>query len=751
MTSRHCFSRTMREDLRHKMWMVALSVLGNLLALPVLYLLYTGQAGDGMEKITDLNRQINGIASFFRKLLPVSAGIIAVAGALIVGLAGFRYVFYKNRTDTYHSIPVKRRTLFLTGWLNGLLVWLIPFLVSLLATGLLAGTKLVLLSEKARTLSLPPMEGGAEGYGVVVFSVGEMLEKLFCAAAVVFILFLLVYHLTLLAVMLCGNILNTLVTLLVLGVGGIAVYFLIWSFFDLYLDTFLSTLSTESIQWIFHLSPLADALYLLLDFCSAEEQVFRSGYLGSLAVAGILGVLAFIAYQKRPSELAGQGLKNRLVKILIQLVASLCAAMGGWLVFWMITEEIVWSVFGTLLVGILTFGILEIVFSMEFRAFFRHKLEMATVLAAGLLIGFGFYGDWIGYDTYLPDKEEIAEISIYSDFCTNITEWKGGADREAHINKLHIQDAAAAYAFLETAVAYTENGLTEEISGQYPYDEAEWVTAKVVLKNGRSYYRGYRVSCHDNQAALALLSSPEYMELNYVMEEEVLSEITDVRLSRSSGQIEFSLLDQKVREHTRLLIEAYNQDVRRNPAATICGEGRLLCAVVLRRGHTYVRYLDVYDFMENTREVLRQMGYAEYADPIALEELDRIEISAYVDSDDSRNPLSAARNTYGVYGQAEASAAEESLQETADYDEKMDYIGEVTVTITETEQLEELLSLLSYKYPHRGGGAFQNGFGGNIILVYKDGTEQDAPIAMGTLPEKYVRMFAEIDLQEEGK
>ena len=35
MTSKHCFFRMMKEDFRHKIWMLVLSVLGNMMAVPV--------------------------------------------------------------------------------------------------------------------------------------------------------------------------------------------------------------------------------------------------------------------------------------------------------------------------------------------------------------------------------------------------------------------------------------------------------------------------------------------------------------------------------------------------------------------------------------------------------------------------------------------------------------------------------------------------------------------------------------------
>lgn len=744
MTSRHCFSKMMREDLRHKSWMVALSVLGNMLALPVLYLLYVGQTQDIVREanLTGIYRKTVVIGSFFGQVLPVSAGFIAIAGALIVGLSGFRYVFHKNMTDTYQSLPVKRKHLFLTGWLNGLLIWLIPFLVSMSVTLLLAGTKLVMLLEKAKTFP-------GNGRDYAVFTMGELLKNALSISFILLTVFLLVYHLTLLAVMLCGNILNTLVTVLVSGVGGISLYLFVRCFFDCYLDTFYGTTGVYEMEWVFHASPLADAVYLLADFCAADRPGIGHWCLVAFGMAWLLWAVSFLAYEKRPSELAEQGLKNRPVRILLRTTVSFGASLGGWLLFWMITEQLVWSVFGALLFGIFVYGVTDIVFYMEFKAFFRHKLLLSGVMAAALLLELGFRFDLMGYDTYLPSEDEIAEIAVYSVNTSN-NSWMELTDPESRAGKMCMQDAAAAYAFLETAVK-AEDGTQD--TGEEPLNySAEMVNTRVRLKNGKTYYRRYMVRSCDNQAALALMTSPEYLEACCMPAEAELfgegSSITNVRMLRKgSDQIELDMTQKGAQETAGKLVAAYNQDVCENPEALICGDGRVLSSIELRSGYTVVWDFDVYDFMEHTREVLRQTGYAEYADPVAAEELEGIAICVYGVWSDGENPVSTAKNKYGVFSVGEDPGLPETV-ETADWKMSEDADGEIRLLVTDTAEMEELLSLLSYCHPEHNGGAFAPEYASGILLIFRDGTEVETNIALGALPEKYIQRFGEIDLRE---
>ncbi len=47
MTSKHLFFKAMKEDMRHKLWMAALSVLGNFLVLTVGWMIWRSNAFRG--------------------------------------------------------------------------------------------------------------------------------------------------------------------------------------------------------------------------------------------------------------------------------------------------------------------------------------------------------------------------------------------------------------------------------------------------------------------------------------------------------------------------------------------------------------------------------------------------------------------------------------------------------------------------------------------------------------------------------
>ena len=750
MTSKHCFSKVMREDFRHKTWMLALSVLGNLLAIPVAFLIYSGRRtyytmSINSSEATPLLRDAQILANVFSGTLPIAAGIIAIAGAVIVGLFGFRYVFHRNMTDTYHSMPVKRRTLFLAGWLNGLLIWFVPFLVSLLITLLIGEVRLASLRRQFEALTVVTAEEMGAYQGCMTG--GQLFSLSLRFAVVLLVAFLLVYHLVLLAVMLCGNILNTLVTTAVLGGGVVSVYLLVQAFCASYLNTFVSVMSKSrtSLYAAVHASPFADAVYVLYDFCKEGGDVLSQNVLISLIIALVLGCLAFVTYLRRPSELAEQGTKNRLVCLAVQFVGSLCAAFGGWLIFMAVTNEtLAWSVFGTLLAGVMAFGVLNVIFNMDFKAFFRHKPVMLAVLAVGLLTGFAFEWDWAGYDRYLPAEEEIAEISIYNYRYNNMDGWNGISEPDSAIEKVHIKDAEAAYAFLRDA---SEPETVPYGDSEYAY--AEEFYAKVTLKNGRSYYRKYVVGSRCSQSLLALLTTPEYMEVSYMVDDETLSECSSIQITRGDETAYLALTSEQSRKMVEAVAAAYNRDAAERPAALLCGGGRTYCTLSLMTGrYTSNRSLEVNDEMENTIAALKEYGYAAYVEPVQAEDVAEIRLGIYLNwwdsQDDGLDLVEKARRLYEVPAGdgSETQAAEEIVNPVSTQRvDVVNYDNGFWLSVTESSEIEELLEMISYEYSDICGGVFRGGCVTCVEIVLKDGKNLRVMFPTGKLPEKYILRF----------
>ena len=751
MTSKHCFFRMMKEDFRHKIWMLVLSVLGNMMAVPVTYLISV-DTGSNVVTVRNLTSQIGRLGNFFVDTLMITGGIVAIAGALIVGLAGFRYVFHRNMVDTYHSIPVRRRTLFLVNWLNGFLIWFGPFLAALVVTVLLGLGKLSFLRNSLSSLVMSEAEKKTVSFWLTG---GGLLKEALISLLALTTAFLLVYHLVLLAVMICGNMLNTLVTTAVLGTGALAIWALFHAFCGEYFYTFVQNAHTGYRQ-IMYASPLASSIVLLIrrgDYYELNGgSLFWLDVAINLGLALGMGLLAFYGYRRRPSELAEQGLRIKPVRFLIQIAVSLGAAMGGWIFFYMIGESagLVWGIFGAVLAGGVAFGVLDIIFHMDFKSFFDHKILMGVMVAAGVCTGLLFYYDWLGYDSYLPEAEELAEIAVYNNLRSNGYGSYYDLDHTEHpLNSVHIRDIEAAYAFLESVTMPVRADM-EEAGG---YDD-ELILTKVTLHNGRTYYRKYTVTKKNDEPAYKLLSSPEYLDVNFRIGPEEGESYRTINLSRGYSYQEIQMNTEEGIRLFEAVCQGYNRDLEENPKAFICGDGRLLCSIKLFDEHyNFSRYLEVFEGMTHTREALRQQGFTEFAEPEDAENVEEIRLSLgyrYMEEEGGYDLVTMAREVYGVNpaeGPEEAADDTEAGYNPATADQKTMSSDEIVLHITDKEEIKELLELLSFEETRNyNGGAFRERQVYQITLIPVEKEESvvsEIPmsISYGTLPEKYILRF----------
>ncbi len=415
MTSKISFFKIAKEDLRRRIWMVALSCLGNFLALPVAFLLlnrdYLDRISRNMSETSDAQRIYGYYMDFFRTYAIVTVGIVLVLGALITAIWGFRYLYSRKMVDLYHSVPVKRGRFFFVVYLNGLLIWLIP---------LLAATTVTVILIFANMASL----GALSYFGSVL----GMILRMICVAL---ICYLTLYHFLLVCIMLSGNVVNALFTSAVLGVSAVTFYGMVQLLCSAFFDTFVELpVSYNHVMWA---SPLITPIILMSEFAADAS--------GALLIAGIDNTadfslflrlanaavlifnlwMAYRLYKKRPSELAEHGVDHRHAQTLIRSCASILAGLFGSMVFlWMLDKDAIgWQIFGILLCGIFAFGVSDIILHMNFKSFFAHKLQMGITVLAGCLIFFLFAYDLTGFDSRLPSRNSIKSsalnISNFSD------------------------------------------------------------------------------------------------------------------------------------------------------------------------------------------------------------------------------------------------------------------------------------------------------------------------------------------------
>ena len=443
----------MRDDLRHRTWMILLSILGSFIASPVAYLFYNSglrhsvyltDETEWYQQLSELIIQYLGSTHLVLQL------IIIYAGVLIVAIYGFRHLFSREMTDLYHCMPITRTKLFFAHYINGFLIWFVPFLAGHLSV-----------------------------YIMALFYVGKP-EYQSAISAIIFketglfiLCFLILYHACLVPIMISGNMKNTILSILIYGLGVSLGFLAIISYMSAYFDTFYFTDAMAVSPVMVGLSPLAAPVYLclwfiefqtesgLLNGSTAMENTWSALWIAVLIMMVVNLMLAVILHKKRPSELAERGVDNKWFRIPLRFTVSiLCGLLLSFFFAVMtgIRTALVWSLFGAVFGCAFVFCVMNILYHASFKAMLAHKLQLVCSLLVTCAIMLIFRYDVFGYDSYLPGKENIKGLSIYC------TDFKGpgyklvrGEDGGYYTAPTHIEipeeltftDRDAIYRFLE--------------------------------------------------------------------------------------------------------------------------------------------------------------------------------------------------------------------------------------------------------------------------------------------------------------
>ena len=552
MTSKISFFNIAREDMRRRVWMLALSCLGSFLSLPIAFLLCNT---DYLDRIDRLNTELSKTeilaeyyGNFFRSDALLTVGAVLTAGSIITAIWGFRYLYSRKMVDLYHSIPVKRERLFFVVYLNGLLIWLVPFLVAV-------GITLILVFANMAA------------YGALAYfgAVAGTALRLACVAILCYLSF---YHILLVGVMLSGNAFNALFVTAVLSAGAAALFGILQLLCSYFYDTFVSTPVTWwHIVWT---SPLVCPFFLMTDFAAtgagalfihasaSNHDPYWLIRIGNLLVMIFNLLVAFLLYRKRPSELSEHGVDHKRAQSLVRIVTGAAAGLFGSLIFlWIVDKEaIAWQIFGILLCGIFAFGVTDIILHMNFKCFFRHKKQMLITVGASCLILFVFAFDLTGFDSRLPAKNHIKSAGIFiSNFDDDSYRYQFREDGTMYWNYDYYEERSfenldALYPLLEQ--------LTDETHELNGYTSSIDVTLNTALGPFR---RRYRIHQSDLEMLRPIIESEEYLQTFYPLSNGQFPYPVELHVDSRISYTECAVTDtQRIQE----IMDAYTADFRDN-------------------------------------------------------------------------------------------------------------------------------------------------------------------------------------------
>lgn len=527
MTSKNLFFNLMKEDAKRRLWMLAMTAVTFFFVFPVRAALlvsdYTKLYTAALANKTIVFQETLVKAEVLEKFMGWSSMQNALTFfllfifAAVCGLSGYSYLHSKKKADFYHSIPVKREKLFFASYFNGILLLAIPYLINLILATLLLQVKM----------------GAGISWGTIFYNF--LLQMLF---------FILLYSTMVLAVIMTGNVIVSLLGMMVFHLWAPAVGALLYGYHSTYFTTFF----LESFPLRDGLNKISPLFWYIFNM---DKDFLTIGSIWiSVGVVIVITLLAVFLYRLRPSEAAGKAMAFKKSQAIIKFLLVIPMALSGSLFFRQMKDSTGWGVFGLICGLLLSYAIIEIIYNFDFRKMFAHKWQLISCGAVSAFVLVFFALDLPGYDSYLPGADKLSSGAIYCRYLdgdlqndyysTPVLEKSPSA--ESH--DLYFQTASTTEIMekmelknVEEVLSMAEKGIksTEESNNDYLHGSTGKGYRNLIigyhLKTGKTVYRSYNYNMDmmEIDAELgAIYSQKEYKETAYPVLKETVDNITGV-------------------------------------------------------------------------------------------------------------------------------------------------------------------------------------------------------------------------------
>jgi len=164
-------------------------------------------------------------------------------------------------------------------------------------------------------------------------------------------------------------------------------------------------------------SPLCAMIALLADYSTRYLMFMTAPAMGTsmlvilLAIGIGFAVLAWLLYQKRPSEATGKSLIYPITEPFVKAYLMFVGALGGGFIFYAVGDK-AFFYFGIIVFAILIHMVCQVIIEHDFKALFR-KMNHCAVIVALICATVGIARfDLLGYDHYLPQPEKVSAVSF---------------------------------------------------------------------------------------------------------------------------------------------------------------------------------------------------------------------------------------------------------------------------------------------------------------------------------------------------
>lgn len=479
MTSKISFFKLLKNNLKRRMWYSAVLTLTFFIAMPLYAMIrYESKSAFDLgnpQAVERLQWMQNSVVEHLGISIEIS--ILAAGAALLGAWSGLYWLHSRKKMDLFAALPYKREKIFLLEGITSLIGFLTSYGINqLLAFAIVA----------------------AKGW-----MTRDVLREGLIQFALLILYFLVLYVVAAFAMLLTGKIVTgVLATGVLLGIGP-ACKILLESYMSFWQT--LAYKDLTDVQWSL-LSPAAGLLFV------QSERVTRTDFSETgitwpiVIIAVVMGLilagLCYLAVKKRPAEgaekaIAFEGTEG-LIKACILYPLGLC---GGLVVYYVSGNVRNWLWFGIVFTVLLGNVLMEVIYHLDRKRLLERKWWTAGAGIAALLTAACFLFDLFGYDSWIPEEEEIEAAvawesmgmyAVYPDGSEDIGEYLQGQMNAFTDNKLR-ELAVEGVAFVTAqneAVEETQEELSETASDDIVYHS---VRVCYQLKNGKKKERIYMI------------------------------------------------------------------------------------------------------------------------------------------------------------------------------------------------------------------------------------------------------------------
>lgn len=485
MTSKISYIRLIRENIRHRGWFAALTWIIFFFMLPVYLLLQTDLPEDTVPTASWIYNVFAGMlngAAFWPLL-----GAIILLGFLSA-FTGFSYVHSKEQLDFYHSFPVKRRQWFAISYLSGLVLFVVPYVV--------CSAFAIIAAFTNQVMDAP------------------LFQKSVCSILGGIFAFLLVYHVSILAIMLTGRTVTGVLASLVIAFYP-ALISLVSPLESLFFDSYYQTSSSLFNQLSRYFAPglLAETVISL----SAQGTVTIPLSIAVIGLNAVLIAAAFLLYRRYPSEAAGNALAFPATAPVIKVMICIPASLFSGLVIQSFAGVIgrKWMIILSLMTAVLLCAVIEFIYRLDMRMIFKNWISSLISIAGVAVILCILQFDLFGYDTYLPPEDQLESISFRPNAFTGYFTYPEEITSDTY-TEYFVQgdDLQLLSSLVEDGIRNMENGITPN-STDMTWDDADAqphylsTVFQYRLESGKVITRRYSLSQDQLSDALEALCQKE--------------------------------------------------------------------------------------------------------------------------------------------------------------------------------------------------------------------------------------------------